>query len=1557
MKRFLLFTMLCIVGVLGMRAQTWTASDLEAGKYVFLNVGSGRYLGPANEWGTQTSLIECSHYNTLAKVSDGVYTIESQVSNGGTNYYFTGSFMDGAATNVNIQDDGNGSFIMFSNEGEYYGYDGSSTVLAKLTDNTSDNAHWKILPYDEVYADASEDNPVDVTYMILCSNFDRNNRNSEAWTMDASNKNLSGGDDTNRCAESWRSSFTLSQTITVPNGYYKLRCQAALTEYTVTGNNFPVVYLNDATKPFKSMTDEETSMSTMSGKFTEGKYWTDWTDVVTVSGKSITLGVKGTRTDTWCVWDNFQLMYLGPIDLTEYANSLAEAVAKAQATEGTIPTAAYNAINAVVLENNKTYEDEEGYSDAIQAINNAVATYASAEIVAAYSRYTSVKNAVLAISNTIDTSEADALANDGTDADLNDAVESLRETFQAELPNLTIPEDPGYIDVTNVMVDNASVSVNTDYWTIDNLSESGGSAGFCGYDECEFYNRNFKFYQTIAITTGTWEFGVTGFHRAGDHSTYFYAGSDDKVLIPGVEASVVNSMAAAKEYFDAGNGKLSLKFLIEEAQDIEIGIDNQDAQTDKWTIFRNFTLKYYGPVDYSVYENQWSEAVAAAEEAMTTYAEYDNFVSTEKSALQTAKADEPTAAGLKAGYIEKISALTDATAAYIAASKNFEAAKKAIAKANEIKNNHNFASASAITTFADAIAAIQSKYDEGTLTTEEATDAGTTLGTVVTGWHAGANSAASNYLEDGFGLNDFGAALYVNTWSVEGDNDGSEFSVPFYEYWTGDGNSLGENTWTGTLTDLPNGLYKVSAWVRVRAKNETATADATGITMDVNGGTAVDVTEGTQIGETQFQLATYEAEGLVKDGTLKLNFNVAADNNISWLCFQHVKYEFVRDLNPEELAVLPTSITLTDVALTATENSKQVEVTYVPEDASEGYLTWSSSDPTVVIVSAEGVVTGVTSGTATITATSTLNSEVSGTCTVTVTYPESVLPTSYYVNDGAKRTVYTLGENLIKNGSFEYPNPVYGWKATNYTTDAVVSNFTINETGGYKDDHYITTNAGSAGAATSIRMAIPVEAGKTYYFAVATSGKAPASNNFQYNALFKLKSDYAEDGVLKQFEWPQGADKTSTEWSVTEYVFTADADHPYVGVRMSWNSSTNFDNFILAEVTSTTEVGNVDYATAAIPTANIGTGAFQYSQEAVDAANALVQGTATVEEVLAAYDALTTLNAPAEGQLFNIILTYSGWTYDNKAMTYIANGRTDGGLYNIQYKEGANVNLAQAFTFTKVEGNKYKMSQIDADGVARYISTGVPYSGNTAQIRTTTNADDALAVEIIPTTTEGVWNLKNTEANQYIGSQDAGVYTVNSHIDFKLVETTKPSITINTTAAGYGTTMLPFAVSEIPEGVTVYSCSELNGQELTLTEVEEMEANKPYIIEGAWNETLTGDAQGTALTYTDGLLTGVYTTTAAPAGSYVLQKQGEKVGFFKVEEGTTMNVGANRAYLTAPAGSEVKAIFFGGDATGINGINAASDFGNATIYNLSGQRVSNPTKGIYIVNGKKVMIK
>lgn len=408
-----------------------------------------------------------------------------------------------------------------------------------------------------------------------------------------------------------------------------------------------------------------------------------------------------------------------------------------------------------------------------------------------------------------------------------------------------------------------------------------------------------------------------------------------------------------------------------------------------------------------------------------------------------------------------------------------------------------------------------------------------------------------------------------------------------------------------------------------------------------------------------------------------------------------------------------------------------------------------------------------------------------------------------------------------------------------------------------------------------------------------------------------------------------------------------------------------------------------------VPTANIGTEAFQYDENKISAYQDAVEDVAeTVDDAIKALktagkynktaltdmladmkakaEAMAVLNAPAEGDKFHVVLTYEGWTYDNKAMTYIANGRSDAGNYNIQYKENANNNLAQAFTFTKVEGNNYKMCQTDNDGAERYITTGQPYGGNANQIRTSTNATDALTVTIIATDREGVYNIRNTAANNYIGSQDAGVFTVNSHIDFFLKKAEKALVDLEINKeVKYATRIFPFKPT-LPEGIKAYACAALDETTLTLDEVAAPEMNVPYILyaENGANTFLEDWGKGVNLTYTEGLLTGVYEDTAAPEGTYVLQNQPEVDGVaFYVVATADVTVSANRAYLKAPAADAgVKAFRFPAEeTTGINAINALTA-GKAEIFSVAGARIPSLQKGVNIIrtaDGKttKVLVK
>jgi hypothetical protein len=113
------------------------------------------------------------------------------------------------------------------------------------------------------------------------------------------------------------------------------------------------------------------------------------------------------------------------------------------------------------------------------------------------------------------------------------------------------------------------------------------------------------------------------------------------------------------------------------------------------------------------------------------------------------------------------------------------------------------------------------------------------------------------------------------------------------------------------------------------------------------------------------------------------------------------------------------------------------------------------------------------------------------------------------------------------------------------------------------------------------------------------------------------------------------------------------------------------------------------------------------------------------------------------------------------------------------------------------------------------------------------------------------------------------------------------------------------------------------------------------------------------------LLKGTVDATNITEDAYVLAKVDGVVGFYKAQknkdEGTAFLNNANKAYLPVsalPASVQnAKALKFNFDTTGVEGVKVETA-GKKVIYDLSGRRVNEMAQpGIYIVNGKKVMVK
>ena len=169
---------------------------------------------------------------------------------------------------------------------------------------------------------------------------------------------------------------------------------------------------------------------------------------------------------------------------------------------------------------------------------------------------------------------------------------------------------------------------------------------------------------------------------------------------------------------------------------------------------------------------------------------------------------------------------------------------------------------------------------------------------------------------------------------------------------------------------------------------------------------------------------------------------------------------------------------------------------------------------------------------------------------------------------------------------------------------------------------------------------------------------------------------------------------------------------------------------------------------------------------------------------------------------------------------------------------------------------------------------------------------------------------------------------------------------------GWATYIAPAAIQFAENTAYVVTAASLSG--LTLAAVTQVPAGTPVLLKGAGNKDITVIASASApatnlLEVSDG--------SALASGSYpyVLAKNGEGA-CFKQWTGA-MSVLNGRVMLVLDEAVAARGIFELDDneITGVNEVKTQKADGQ--YFNLAGQRVAQPTKGLYIVNGKKVMVK
>ena len=248
-------------------------------------------------------------------------------------------------------------------------------------------------------------------------------------------------------------------------------------------------------------------------------------------------------------------------------------------------------------------------------------------------------------------------------------------------------------------------------------------------------------------------------------------------------------------------------------------------------------------------------------------------------------------------------------------------------------------------------------------------------------------------------------------------------------------------------------------------------------------------------------------------------------------------------------------------------------------------------------------------------------------------------------------------------------------------------------------------------------------------------------------------------------------------------------------------------------------------------------------------------------------------------------------------------------------------------------------------------------ANNTCSIyKTSTSGEQIMSLKTSTTGVVNVANITLDAATDIVA--DGGYYTTTDNgfgFDYILIEKVT-SVTATIASSGYSTIASSYALdcANLPLGLKAYKVTGVTKTAVNLEEVSEaVQAGTGLILEGAPSETysIPVAVSGLDLSTTNKLKAAVTATNVAANEAYILQ--GGK--FHLVTEASA--VPAGKAYLLAtdvPVNVRALDMVVDGDTDGIMAIDNAQSTDNA-IFDLSGRRVVKAQKGIYIVNGKKVV--
>lgn len=404
---------------------------------------------------------------------------------------------------------------------------------------------------------------------------------------------------------------------------------------------------------------------------------------------------------------------------------------------------------------------------------------------------------------------------------------------------------------------------------------------------------------------------------------------------------------------------------------------------------------------------------------------------------------------------------------------------------------------------------------------------------------------------------------------------------------------------------------------------------------------------------------------------------------------------------------------------------------------------------------------------------------------------------------------------------------------------------------------------------------------------------------------------------------------------------------------------------------------------------------------AIATAKTCIDGDATAEELAAIRTALSTYKAvttniqmPEDGKAYvftNVHLAgtnhYINYTADG--LTLVARGDGDAndlpmsakficrvlsdGRYAFVNNDGVYLTWRGSSTTGTNDGKGY-VTAYDSDycpmTFVRMPATGNATVGDLFGIVSFGGKRDASYSSnfVVTSGTTYSYNQNRSLSSYNYGSQHSTAFQV-EEVDYPNNVTLNSTVGMNDedmSSAGVnyiGTFSAPFA-TVLPENVNAYYVTQAADGVATVAKLADgaVPANTGVLLTSAdqtsslmvpattetaatiSNTNLLGNTAGADLTIADG-----------NSSIYVLTKYNDRVAFYLSSAGT---LSMNKAYLNLTASSAPQfTLSFGGKATGIGAAVSAEGRTAPVVYDLSGRRVTNAAKGLYIVNGKKAYVK